>query len=85
MTDPGKSGPDRARTNQDELERLRRWAGAVPTDPDIRLLFARKLLDCRRVDEALQEIRAVLAKFPNHSEARKLLESAHVIQISEPG
>jgi hypothetical protein len=56
----------------------------VPTDPDARLLFARKLLDCREADEAIVEIRAVIAMFPNHLEARKLLESAHTLQISEP-
>jgi hypothetical protein len=65
------------------LERLRRWAGAVPTDPDARLLFARKLLDCRRADEAILEIRAVISMVPNHLEARKLLESAHALQVSE--
>jgi hypothetical protein len=44
------------------------------------LLFARKLLDCRQVDQAILEIRAVIAMFPNHLEARKLLESAHALQ-----
>jgi len=36
MADPSKSGADPARTIQDELERLRRRAGAVPADPDTR-------------------------------------------------
>jgi hypothetical protein len=80
MADPSKSDADPARTIQDELDRLRRRAGAVPADPDTRLLFARKLLDCRQVDEAILEIRAVIAMFPNHLEARKLLESAHALQ-----
>ena len=80
MAEPSKSGADPAPTVRDELERLRRQAGAVPADPDTRLLFARKLLDCRRVDEAIAEIRAVIAMFPNHLEARKLLESAHAIR-----
>lgn len=80
MADPSKSDADPARTIPDELERLRRQAAAVPTDPDTRLLFARKLLDCRRADEAILEIRAVIAMFPNHLEARKLLESAHTFQ-----
>jgi hypothetical protein len=84
MADHSTSDADRTRKNQDELERLRRWSGAVPTDPDARLLFARKLLDCQRVDEAILEIRAVIALVPNHLEARKLLESAHTLQISEP-
>jgi hypothetical protein len=80
MADQPKSDTDRPRTIQDELERLRRQAGAVPTDPDTRLLFARKLLECRQVDQAILEIRAVIAMFPNHLEARKLLESAHALQ-----
>ena len=74
MTDPCEDRKD--------LERLRRSVGAVPTDPDTRLLFAKKLLDCRRADEAIVEIRAVIAMFPNHLEARKLLESAHGLRVS---
>ena len=84
MVDPCKSDADRTQEGRDELERLRRRSGAVPTDPDARLLFARKLLDCRRADEAILEIRALIAMFPNHLEARKLLESAHALQISGP-
>jgi hypothetical protein len=83
MTDPCKSESDRAKEDRDELEQLRRWSRAVPTDPDARLLFVRKLLHCQRSDEAILEIRAVIALFPNHLEARKLLESAHALQISE--
>lgn len=84
MTDSHRSDAERTQEDGDEMERLRRWSGAVPNDPDARLLFARKLLDCRRTDEAILEIRAVIAMFPNHLEARKLLESAHMLQISEP-
>jgi hypothetical protein len=79
MADPSKSGADAARVT-DELERLRRRAGAVPADPDTRLFFAKKLLDYRQVDEAIVEIRAVIAMFPNHLEARKLLELAHALR-----
>lgn len=68
---------------EDELERLRRWTAAVPADPDARLAFARKLLDYRKADQAIVEIRAVIVMFPNHLEARKLLELAHALQISE--
>jgi hypothetical protein len=63
------------------LEQLRRRAALIPTDPDVRLTFAKKLLDCRKVDEAILEIRAVIAMVPNHLEARKLLESAHELQV----
>ena len=55
------SDAEHTRKDRDELERLRRWCGTVPTDPDARLLFARKLLDCRRTDEAIMEIRAVIS------------------------
>ena len=78
------SDADREQKDRDELERLRRWSGAAPTDPDARLLLARKLLDCRCPDEAIREIRAVISMVPNHLEARKLLESALALQISEP-
>lgn len=81
MTDPCKSDVDRT---QEDLERLRRWSALTPTDPDARLAFARKLLDCRKADEAILEIRAVIAMVPNHLEARKLLESAHALQLSGP-
>jgi hypothetical protein len=84
MADHFTPDADRIRRDRDELERLRRWSVAAPTDPDARLLFARKLLDCRRADEAIHEIRAVIAMVPNHLEARKLLESAHTLQTAEP-
>jgi hypothetical protein len=84
MAEPTKSDADRAQKDRDELERLRRWIGAVPTDPDARLAFARKLLDCRKADEAILEIRTVIAMAPNHLEARKLLEAARALQSSEP-
>jgi hypothetical protein len=79
MTGPGKSDVDRI---QKDLEQLRRLASLAPTDPDTRLAFARKLLDYRKADEAILEIRAVIALVPNHLEARKLLESAHELQLS---
>jgi len=46
------------------------------------LAFARKLLECRRTEEAILEIRAVIAMVPNHLEARKLLESVRGLQHS---
>ena len=81
MADLSKCDADHARKDRDELERLRRCSEAVPSDPDTRLLFARKLLDCQRADDAILEIRAVIAMFPNHLEARKLLESAHQLRL----
>jgi len=81
MADLCKPDADHARKDRDELERLRRCSGAVPSDPDTRLLFARKLLDCQQADDAILEIRAVIAMFPNHLEARKLLESAHELRL----
>jgi hypothetical protein len=82
MADLCKSDADHSRKDRDELERLRRCSGAVPSDPDTRLLFARKLLDCERADDAILEIRAVIAMFPNQLEARKLLEFAHELRLS---
>ena len=80
MADHRTSDVDRLQRDLDELERLRRWSRVVPTDPEVRLIFARKLLDCRRAEEAILEIRAVITMVPNHLEARKLLESAHALQ-----
>jgi hypothetical protein len=80
MIDPGKSDVDRM---LEDLGQLRRLSALAPADPDTRLAFARKLLDCRKADEAILEIRAVIAMVPNHLEARKLLESAHALH-SEP-
>jgi hypothetical protein len=79
MTDHCTSDGD---CTHEDLEQLRRWSALTPTDPDARLAFARKLLDCRKADEAILEIRAVIAMAPNHLEARKLLESAHALQLS---
>jgi hypothetical protein len=79
MADPCKSDVDRL---QEDLERLRHRSMLTPADPDARLAFARKLLDCRKADEAILEIRTVIAMVPNHLEARKLLETAHVLQLS---
>jgi predicted Zn-dependent protease len=79
MIDPCKSDVDRM---HEDLKHLRRLSALAPNDPDTRLAFARKLLDCRKADEAILEIRAVIAMVPNHLEARKLLESAHELQLS---
>jgi hypothetical protein len=46
--------------------------------------LARKLLDSWQADEAIAEIRAVIAIAPNHLEARKLLERALTLQFSKP-
>ncbi len=70
-------------TSQD-LGRLRRLASLAPHDPDLRLGLARKLLDCWLADEAVDQIRAVIAMAPNHLEARKLLERALALQLSKP-
>ncbi len=79
MTDHPKSDVDRM---QEDLEQLRRLSARAPTDPDTRLAFARKLLDCRKAEEAVLEIRAVIAMVPNHLEARKLLESVREVPLS---
>ena len=79
MVDPCKSDIDRM---HEDLEQLRRLSALAPTDPDTRLAFARKLLECRKADEAIREIRAVIAMVPNHLEARKLLEFAHELHLS---
>ena len=81
MTDHRKSDVDRM---QADLEQLRRWSTLTPNDPDARLVYARKLVDCRKAAEAILEIRAVIAMVPNHLEARKLLEAARALQISKP-
>ena len=78
MADPHKSDLDPV---QKDLEQLRRLSTLEPADPDTRLAYARKLLDCRKADEAIVEIRAVIAMVPNHLEARKLLESAHQLRF----
>ena len=79
MTDHGNSDVDRM---QKDLEQLRRLSARAPNDPEIRLAFARKLLDCRKPEEAVLEIRAVIALVPNHLEAWKLLESVRELQLS---
>jgi hypothetical protein len=43
------------------------------------MALARKLLHYGKADEAILEVRAVIAMAPNHLEARKLLESAHAL------
>jgi hypothetical protein len=79
MTDQRKSDVDRM---QEDLENLRRLSARTPTDPDTRLAFARKLLECRKAEEAVLEIRAVIALAPNHLEARKLLASVRELPLS---
>lgn len=66
----------------DDLEQARRLAVLAPHDPDLRLSLARKLLDCWFTDEAVDQIRAVIAMAPNHLEARKLLQRALELQPS---
>ena len=79
MTDRPKSDVDRM---LEDLEQLRRLSARAPTDPDTRLAFARKLLDSRKPEEAVLEIRAVIALVPNHLAAWKLLESVRELQLS---
>lgn len=78
MTDHRPSDDDYTRG---DLEQLRRWSALTPTDPEARMALARKLLHCGNADEAILEIRAVIAMAPNHLEARKLLESARALQL----
>jgi hypothetical protein len=77
----GTAGGDSTR---EDLVRLRRLASLAPHDPDLRLSLARKLLDFWHADEAIEEIRSVIAMVPNHLEARKLLERALALQLSKP-
>jgi len=77
----GASGGDFMR---EDLVRLRRLASLAPHDPDLRLGLARRLLDFWQADEAIEEIRSVIAMVPNHLEARKLLERALALQLSKP-
>jgi len=58
------------------LGRLRRVARLAPQDPELRLALARVLLDNSLTEEAINQIRSVIAMSPNHLEARKLLETA---------
>lgn len=81
MKNPCTSDGDCARG---DLLRLRRLVSLAPHDPDLRLDLARKLLDSWQADEAIAEIRAVIAIAPNHLEARKLLERALTLQFSKP-
>lgn len=74
-------GGDRA---GEDLPRLRRLVALAPLDPELRLDLARELLECWRADEAIAEIRGVIAMVPNHLEARKLLARAHALQLSRP-
>jgi Flp pilus assembly protein TadD len=76
MTDYCTSDGDYTRG---ELEQLRRWSALTPTDAEARMALARKLLHYGKADEAILEVRAVIAMAPNHLEARKLLESAHAL------
>jgi cytochrome c-type biogenesis protein CcmH/NrfG len=76
--------PSRGRTLAEEIVRLRQLASLAPHDVDVRLDLARRLLDNRLPDEAVHEIRAVIAMSPNHLEARKLLERAVAAQFAEP-
>ena len=75
------TGGDGAR---DDLIRFRRLASLAPHDPDLRLGLASKLLDLWQADEAVEHIREVIAMAPNHLEARKLLQKALALQLSNP-
>lgn len=81
MKDPSAPNSDRVRG---DLPRLRRLVSLAPRDPDLRLGLARRLLDCWQADQAIEELRAVIAIAPNHLDARKLLERALAIQFSRP-
>jgi len=61
---------------QDGLTRLRRLTALAPHDPDLRLDLAEKLLEAQLVEEAIEEIRAVVGMAPNHLDARKMLARA---------
>lgn len=69
---------------QGDLARLRRLTSLAPDDHDLRLKLAGKLLDLNLLQEAIEEIRAVINLVPNHLEARKLLARALAIQLSNP-
>jgi Flp pilus assembly protein TadD len=68
----------------EELARYRRLAHLAPHDPELRLSFAKKLLDSSFLEAAVEEIRAVISMAPNNLEARKLLKRAITIRDSKP-
>lgn len=81
MNDQPKSAND---SPTDPLRRLRRLARLAPHDPELRLALARELMGDAKVEEAVTELRAVIALLPNHLEARKLLERALQRRFSQP-
>ncbi len=66
------------------LTRLRRVANLAPQDPELRITLARALLENGLPEEAINEIRAVIALSPNHLEARKLLVNAAQSVLPRP-
>jgi hypothetical protein len=73
----------RSETVDADLVRLRRLSSLAPNDPDLRLKLADRLLNTSFLDDAIYEIRAVIAMAPNHLEARKLLEKAIAQQVAK--
>jgi hypothetical protein len=79
--DPKKQGQN---TPAELLDRLRRVAKLAPQDPELRIALARALLDNSLTEEAIGQIRSVIAMSPNHLEARKLLETALQLPLCAP-
>jgi Flp pilus assembly protein TadD len=59
-----------------KVAELRRLSNRAPNDPELRMAVARLLLDLQLKDEAVVELRAVIAMAPNSLEARQLLDLA---------
>ncbi len=68
----------------ENLLKLRRLARLAPRDTELRLALARELMERSLTDEAITELRTVIALSPNHLEARKLLEKAFQGRLKNP-
>ena len=71
-------------TPAEGLDRLVRVAKLAPQDLELRLILARALLENSRTDEAIDQVRYVIAMSPNNLEARKLLELALELPLLRP-
>ena len=71
-------------TPAEGLDRLVRVAKLAPQHLELRLILARALLENSRTDEAIDQVRYVIAMSPNNLEARKLLELALELPLLRP-
>jgi hypothetical protein len=66
------------------LKRLRRITDLAPQDLELRLNLVHALLDSSLREEAIDQLRSVIAMSPNHLEARKLLDLALQLPLLRP-